>query len=326
MPEESQQPEAAKPERMFCAECAFDLVGVPAIARGEAEEALSHRCPECGKAFDPSDGATFRTSAMTRVARQRRRSAWVALLVLGSVALVMWGVIPRPAMSRSFTSPVGFTVNAKLWVWMGRPFGIEESGYRTANTLGRMRVEWWFGTPTSFLVTERGSGQEIWSIERHRGDRWTMRVQDANTPWQSLIRSFNSTRRDDEIFGVALVDARGRTQGRQRRSTPADRPFEVTGGQVDVLSEMIVRYGLTTDPMARVGNRETPQTHAWVFDESAQRLKHVPLEDLAQFGEELIVYPTDPRLGPMPLSEALELGIEFRRFDPTQINRHESPL
>ncbi|MEM8835369.1 MAG: hypothetical protein AAGD00_06070, partial [Planctomycetota bacterium] len=305
MSDEAKQAKPTRPERMFCSECAFDLVGVPALGRREdASDTLSHRCPECGTPFDPGDAATFRTSAVTRNARRRRRSAWIVLLLLGTTALIVWGVIPRPAMSRSFSSPVGFTANAKLWVWLGRPFGIEESGYRTQNALGQMRVAWWFGVPRSFLATERGTEQELWSIERHRGDRWTMRVHDVGTPWQVLVRSFNSTRRDDEIFGVALVDAQGRSRGHQPTPTPADRPFEVTGDQVDVLSQLIIRYGLTTDPMARLGDGSTSQSHAWVFDEQAQRLKFVRLEDLAQYGEELIVYPTNLRLGPMPLSEA----------------------
>ncbi len=65
---------------MFCKGCGYDVSGIGA-----------DRCPECGRAFDPSNAATFDTVPR----RTRRRRTVVRLLLAAAVLAAIIATFPR---------------------------------------------------------------------------------------------------------------------------------------------------------------------------------------------------------------------------------------
>jgi hypothetical protein len=66
------------PETMYCLSCGYDLHGLP-----------EHRCPECGRAFDPDDSATFLCSQVNG-----RKCLVLALLgVFGMIGAIMMAAL-----------------------------------------------------------------------------------------------------------------------------------------------------------------------------------------------------------------------------------------
>jgi hypothetical protein len=72
----------ASPETMRCFGCGYDLHGLP-----------ENRCPECGRAFDPSNSTTF----LCRLADGRKYLAAALLGVFGMMAPVMMADLLRLA-------------------------------------------------------------------------------------------------------------------------------------------------------------------------------------------------------------------------------------
>jgi hypothetical protein len=58
---------------MFCQNCDYSLAN-----RGAAE----HRCPECGRVFDPSDASTFESASPGERAGTERFAVWMLLLLV----------------------------------------------------------------------------------------------------------------------------------------------------------------------------------------------------------------------------------------------------
>lgn len=79
---------------MFCRRCGYDLTGLP-----------SHRCPECGRAFDPSNRRTIAESAR-RIPKWLDWLAWItplyapvalsSIYVTWIVCRVSLGYWPKP--------------------------------------------------------------------------------------------------------------------------------------------------------------------------------------------------------------------------------------
>ena len=70
---------------MRCLSCHYDLRNLP-----------EHRCPECGRAFDPNDPRTYDTEASARNRSDRRALVWAvsAFALTFILALLVRYVIP----------------------------------------------------------------------------------------------------------------------------------------------------------------------------------------------------------------------------------------
>lgn len=80
---------------MRCAKCAYDL-------RGLAE----HRCPECGRAFDPAKPETF----LQRPVSGHRLLGWMALSLACAIAPFIAIVVLRPERMQSW-------MLSFVWIW-----------------------------------------------------------------------------------------------------------------------------------------------------------------------------------------------------------------
>src|SRR5437588_1214439 len=59
-----------------------DLIGARCLGCGYSLRGLeSHRCPECGHAFDPADLMTMNVPEQRRLLRRRGRLAWLPITV-----------------------------------------------------------------------------------------------------------------------------------------------------------------------------------------------------------------------------------------------------
>ena len=76
------------PSGIYCCKCGYDL----------RAQTAPHRCPECGRAFDPADRRTFLTRPPRGARRWAKRSVMVVLAV-GVLLAMCWGWLycVRPA-------------------------------------------------------------------------------------------------------------------------------------------------------------------------------------------------------------------------------------
>ena len=103
---------------MKCLDCRYLLKGLP-----------EHRCPECGRSFDPDDPATFSTSSEWRfqVAFYWGRARFVIVpllmawywLIIGHVYTQHWVSWPEDAMA--FLRILPFGAPLAMIVWLGSP-------------------------------------------------------------------------------------------------------------------------------------------------------------------------------------------------------------
>jgi hypothetical protein len=112
---------------VYCRSCSYDLSGLPSGA-----------CPECGKAFDPADPASY--EALPRSRRRLRQSAFAigAATVIGLVAYFGF----RIASGRTFGS---YQAAFLTYIAIGLPLGV------TAGALAG-RKQWWPGRLVLLIV------------------------------------------------------------------------------------------------------------------------------------------------------------------------------
>ena len=67
---------------MFCRQCGYSLIGLP-----------SHRCPECGRDFDPTKGKTFLTRPRAVFRRRVVKRIIYAILILVGLSLPLDGYV-----------------------------------------------------------------------------------------------------------------------------------------------------------------------------------------------------------------------------------------
>lgn len=256
-------PDARHPS-IACRGCTYDLQGLPAGV-----------CPECGRAFDPADPATFWDLVSRHRTQRRRRTriGAIALVAVSLAAMFMYGIIPRPAPGQSGGVQWGF------WVWLGRGFGAQRVDLSTESLV----VHRWGSRVSRIDSEDRWSApgpRPLWSLERLGPDEWRMEVVDPRVDWQSLLLGFNTMRRDEELFGVAI-----HTWEREE----AGAPFSVRGSRVDVLSAMIRVYGMQTHP----GLTSPEDGDVWVVSPESGELVEVPVQRALEMGIPVIPYQGD---------------------------------
>ncbi len=160
---------------IFCCACGYDLRGQPA----------PHRCPECGRAFDPANRKTFLTRPPRgAVWRWTRRTA-VLLLSLGLLLAMSWGWL--------------------YWDWKNEQ-----------TTLARLQVVVWGRKPLCETKLNRYLGSAGRVLDRAYNVQCTQPTADADLACLQDLRSLrwlslNSTQVTDA--GLARLKPLERLQG-----------------------------------------------------------------------------------------------------------------
>jgi hypothetical protein len=263
----------------FCRGCRYHLRGLAARA-----------CPECGRAFDPSDPGTYALGPAPAW-RRRLTSRWVVIpLMVGLLtALAYHQVLPRPHLD-GFGNP-----QWRLWVWMGRPFGVFEVTRRIDGVERRTERAWW-GDPdiaTRVSVFERpvvppdadpGPFTLAWEVRRSGRDRWSMNIASTGVPLNRLVTAFNTVRTNEDLFGVAL-------DGRRAARTANDEPFRASGPKENLLAAIIQAYGVRVTPLLTSASDD----RVWVYDERTQTLEELPVDEARERGFEVPAFERAPR-------------------------------
>ena len=88
-----------------CKGCQYSLSGLTGSPEG------GHRCPECGREFDPDDPSTFETDQakpMTRARANLRALGWLFGIAIGTL-LVTWFLITVSALPGGLDSALFVT-------------------------------------------------------------------------------------------------------------------------------------------------------------------------------------------------------------------------
>jgi hypothetical protein len=98
---------SAAPASRFCMACNYNLHGL-----------IDHRCPECGRPFDPNDLASFTIRPLTPVARLVLRTRNWCVLLFVAAAFVCW--------LASYCTPGRWSAccAACTWIWLSLPIWI----------------------------------------------------------------------------------------------------------------------------------------------------------------------------------------------------------
>jgi hypothetical protein len=170
-------------------------------------------------------------------------------------------------------------IDARLWVWFDRPFGVE----RQRAMPEQLELSWWDGRLTGVRlrrIDPNGSSQNLaiaWDIRR-RGDAWRLSVAQRGVPLGSVLLAYNSMRADDELFGLRLDDPNDTADATSRRSGLGSlnpEPFEASGRQEDVLSAILVAYSLDVRPL--LTSRD--DTDLWIFNKDEGRLERITVQE-----------------------------------------------
>lgn len=100
---------------MRCLSCKYDL-----------SQLTEHRCPECGRAFDPTDPGTFHSESLSwvRYVVPRRNRDYAASLVVLGLLIVFWLIDPPRHMRTAIINViigVGFAIwLGVLYIWIAR--------------------------------------------------------------------------------------------------------------------------------------------------------------------------------------------------------------
>lgn len=226
--------EAGEAAVRYCQGCGYELLGLELPS-----------CPECGRAFDPADPSTTSSSPIPLVRRRRIRrvTLWFAI-VLTIGASMIHTIIPIPMRGS----------NLRLWVWLGRTYGVEEMWLSSWH----VRARHWAGRIYEVEANDRSTGRVAWSLSAPSDERWNLRVDKQGVGWQDIIMAYNMMK--DEMFCV--------------RFTGSVRPlsvsgFEATGSKVDILSAIVSHYGVKLLSMVV----DDQQSYVWYFDEESRRMK-----------------------------------------------------
>ena len=171
------------PGRIYCRKCGYDL-------RGQAGDG-AHRCPECGRGFDPADGKTFLTRPPRGAGWRWARRGVILLLAVGILLGMGWGWL--------------------YWGWKN-----EQAA------LARMRAQVWFVEPLGGdLLKEGYFGSAGWVLDRARDARCPQSTTDADLiylkelKWLSWLDLRGTQVTDAGLFhlkeleGLRLLDLSG---------------------------------------------------------------------------------------------------------------------
>jgi hypothetical protein len=244
----------------FCRGCFYELSG---LAAG--------KCPECARAFDPSDkGSVLTRRPSFLVSSRLRRYVLLFAIVLMVTGAIYLSLLPRPHVRWDGS------VNWRVWIWLEQPYGVQRvPGMRTVD------VFWWGGevsrvTGHQPLTAADGSVsfKTVWSVRRIGDDDWSMKVHSGGIPMGELLTAFNTLRDNTELFGVALVDGSpgGNTE-----------PFAARGPKEDVLTAIVHAYGVRVVPFLL----SPEDTDVWVYDEDNKRAVLLSVEDAEQQGYDI---------------------------------------
>ncbi|MGP1347212.1 MAG: hypothetical protein ACTS3F_11180 [Phycisphaerales bacterium] len=226
-------PAPPPPEHIYCKRCGYDLSATHDLIL----------CPECGRAFDPSNKSTFDTTPRQEI---RKRLARRVLLIIALTALILsalyWSIIPRPIS----------TLHPALWLWLDKPTGYQRHPNRGP---AQLRILWLHGTPRSITIYDRTPGTPpdtpIAKITRtdERADHFELEVLGPDLPMATLIGAFNTLRHDHEVFGIQWT--------RDQPRTRSVAPFSVNGSMDEVMSAIIRHYGIRIQPLRQSPDDQT---------------------------------------------------------------------
>lgn len=238
----AEQSAAADPSaapRRYCKACSYELEGLTTAS-----------CPECGRAFDPTDPETYLpapANAWKRSALVRRGIIFAAALLIASA--FMHTILPRPRSINDW----------RLWLWFGMRIGLEENKSRTIH----LRAYFWLDRATYVEGLDPAAGTLEWSLDRDGEDDWTFRVLEPGLEWGPMMAAFNNMKAYK--FGIVFP-----AQGDQRNAAG----FEVRGSMIDVMSALVTHYRLEVTPF-RI---QPDQSYIWTYDDASQRMVTLDLD------------------------------------------------
>jgi len=248
-------------DQRLCRSCGYDLMGI------DWQGAV---CPECGRAFDPNDPTTTHHPGQQSPIRQavNRYGLTFTLFILFAMALHT-SVIPRPITLHEW----------RLWLWLGRVYGVQQLPQRSyqpalprwAGPPSRGRVYWWGDRPWR-IESQDQAGNTRWDIARRSEGDWVLSVPDPTTQYAQLLGALAAIK--PEMFGVQYQNpARG----------TVEHPLQMTGSTAILFGKLVHESGVELVPFLF----RPDQTYVWVFDNAANRLVTLDLDEATERGIEI---------------------------------------
>jgi len=201
-----------------CLGCAYELTGVQASPDATHQDAPTHRCPECGRPFDPKRPETTRPAPtpLWRRPRAQRAAGRIALAGVFVLSVAMtW--IPRPAGG-----------DWTRWVWLGEAYGYDVRWSNGRRTRYDVRAD-----QLRRVVAGIDEQTPAFSLERIDDDRFRLTVGASDVVWHEIGAALS-------VFDIEHLQER-------YDAGPASRipaPFSVEGDARRVLRTVFERYGV----------------------------------------------------------------------------------
>jgi hypothetical protein len=252
------------PDAVYCIGCAYDLAGNDGRV-----------CPECGRDFDPFDGATWHKVPRDRQLATKAKRIGLAVLIAGLIVMGMYhSVLPRPL---SKNQPL-------VWVWLGMSFGREMQVSRSGD---QMRILW-FANECKGIdligINDGGDGSSpsrnrLASLRRGKApDAWRLRVHGKGVRVDDILTAVNYFTLDHEYLGIQFP------RGVMREET--DGPFEAEGTRDELLSALLREFDAKP---VRSFLLDQAQGMVWVWSDAEDALVRVEVDEAIEADKDVRV-------------------------------------